>query len=119
MAARGGARPGAGRKRGSLTKRTQEIAARASAEGITPLEVMLGAMREAWEKGEKKEAAAIAKDAAPFVHPRLSSVEAKVDADIDGSLAVSRIELVAPSLTKDETSDSCAPAFSEPFSLKK
>lgn len=75
MAARGGARPGAGRKPGSLTKRTQEIAAQASAEGITPLEVMLGAMREAWDKGDKKEAATIAKDAAPFVHPKLAAVE--------------------------------------------
>lgn len=75
MAARGGARPGAGRKKGALTKRTQEIVAKASAEGITPLEVMLGAMREAWDNGDKKEAATIAKDAAPFVHPKLAAIE--------------------------------------------
>ncbi len=42
---RGGKREGAGRKQGSLTKRTREVAERASAEGKTPLEVMLDNMR--------------------------------------------------------------------------
>jgi hypothetical protein len=46
---RGGKRPGSGRKVGSLTKRTQQIA----------------------------EAATAAKAAAPYVHPRLSATELK------------------------------------------
>lgn len=41
---RGGARPGAGRKEGSLTKRTREIAEVAAAQGVTPLEVMMSTM---------------------------------------------------------------------------
>lgn len=41
---KGGARSGAGRKEGSLTKRTREIAEVAAAQGITPLEVMMSAM---------------------------------------------------------------------------
>lgn len=41
---KGGARPGAGRKEGSLTKRTRAIAEAAAAQGITPLEVMMSAM---------------------------------------------------------------------------
>jgi hypothetical protein len=41
---KGGARPGAGRKEGSLTKRTREIAEAAAAQGITPLEVMMSTM---------------------------------------------------------------------------
>jgi hypothetical protein len=45
-------------------------------------------------------AAAVA--AIGYEKPRLSSVEAKVDADIDGRLTVSRIELVAPSVTRDD-----------------
>jgi hypothetical protein len=40
-----GARKGAGRKAGSLTIKTRAIAEQAVAEGITPLEVMLRAMR--------------------------------------------------------------------------
>lgn len=72
---RGGKREGAGRKRGAVTKKTQEIAAKAATEGITPLEVMVGAMREAWERNDKDAAARYAKDAAPYMHPRLQAVE--------------------------------------------
>src|SRR5690349_15830952 len=43
--ASGGKRIGAGRPPGALTKRTREIAARAMAEGKTPLEVLLENMR--------------------------------------------------------------------------
>lgn len=72
---RGGARKGAGRKKGSATKKTREIADRAAEQGITPLEVMLGAMRDFWESGDKEKAAGFAKDAAPYMHPRLTAVE--------------------------------------------
>lgn len=43
--ARGGKREGAGRKLGSLTKRTRETAERALATGKSPLDVMLDNMR--------------------------------------------------------------------------
>lgn len=72
---RGGARKGAGRKVGSSTKKTREIAEKALAEGISPLEVMLEAMRSFHGIGDMEKAASIAKDAAPYMHPRLSSVE--------------------------------------------
>lgn len=77
----GGARPGAGRKPGSPTKKTREIADRAAAAGITPLEVMLGAMRDLWTAGRKSEAASIAKDAAPFVHARLAALDVSMQSD--------------------------------------
>ena len=79
---RGGARKGAGRKPGSATKRTREIADRAAAEGITPLEYMLALMRadathedpavQARREAMKLEAA---KAAAPYIHPRLQAIE--------------------------------------------
>ncbi len=50
--------------------------------GITPIEVMLNAMRELWDQGtpeSKREAAAIAKDAAPYVHPRLSNIDQNIN----------------------------------------
>ena len=47
---KGGARSGAGRKEGSLTKRTREIAEVAAAQGITPLEVMMSAMMELYKE---------------------------------------------------------------------
>jgi len=72
---RGGPRPGAGRKKGSLTQRTREIAERAIAEGLTPLDVMLSAMHAFHQAGELEKAAKIAHDAAPYVHPRLAAIE--------------------------------------------
>jgi hypothetical protein len=101
IVARGGTRTGAGRKPGALTKKTREIAEKAQEEGITPLEVMLGTMRALWEKADLGEtieeggkthspielrlmAADVAQKAAPFIHPKLSNVEANVK----GSLGV-------------------------------
>jgi hypothetical protein len=79
----GGARKGAGRKTGSATKRTREIADRAAENGITPLEFMLEVMRQ--EPGPDLDPrvylAAVAlrfeaaKAAAPYVHPRLAAIE--------------------------------------------
>ena len=82
MVGRGGSRPGAGRKKGSVTKKTQEIAARAIESGITPLEVIITAMRDetdiqmakAKKDREWGKAAGYARDAAPYCHPRLSAV---------------------------------------------
>ena len=75
---RGGARKGAGRKPGSTTKKTREIADKAASAGITPLEVMLETMHMLRNAGEHEKASQIAKDAAPYVHPRLSSIDARV-----------------------------------------
>lgn len=73
--ARGGPRKGAGRKAGSATKKTREIADKAAQEGITPLEVMIQAMREAYETGGPVAAFPFAKDAAPYMHAKISSME--------------------------------------------
>jgi hypothetical protein len=106
---RGGKRPGAGRPKGAATKRTREIADKAAAEGITPLDVMLSNMRFWNEEAAKvlrtlldplepiedvdvlerfrsladmrEKAEECAKDAAPFVHPRLQAVTLGGDKD--------------------------------------
>lgn len=72
---RGGARKGAGRPKGAATKRSREIADRESQNGITPLEVMLKAMRAHVDKNDLDAAASIAKDAAPYMHAKLASVQ--------------------------------------------
>ena len=100
----GGKRTGAGRKRGSVTKKTREIAEKAHESGLTPLDVMLGTMRELWAKAEEGEvevngqgpttkiltpldfrllAAEVAQKAAPFVHAKLANVQ--VAGDPEGS----------------------------------
>ena len=58
--------------------RTSDPVRTGTREISQPLEVMLEAMREHWAQGEWDQAAAIAKLAAPYVHPRLSSIEQKV-----------------------------------------
>ncbi|WP_245372248.1 hypothetical protein [Rhizobium leguminosarum] len=42
---------------------------------MTPLEVLLKAMREHYDKQEWDAAASIAKDAAPYMHAKLASVQ--------------------------------------------
>jgi hypothetical protein len=71
--ARGGKRIGAGRKLGSATKRTREIAEAASSSGLMPSEFQLSIMRD--ETQELSVRMAAARDAAPYVHPRLAAVE--------------------------------------------
>ena len=81
---RGGRRPRAGRPVGSKNQRSAEIARAAAESGITPIEVMLGTMRELWALGTpeaKREAAEIAKDAAPYIHPRLASIDQTLKED--------------------------------------
>lgn len=75
----GGKRQGAGRPRGAANQRTRDIADKAVAEGITPLEVMLQDMRAKLGANDLSAAADRARDAAPYMHPKLSSVEADVE----------------------------------------
>ena len=70
---KGGKREGSGRKIGTANKKTREIADKAAAEGITPLEYMLEVMRN--EDAEPPRRDDMAKAAAPFIHPRLQSTK--------------------------------------------
>ena len=72
---RGGARPGAGRKRGpnKVTLKRRTIAEAALENGLTPLDYMLNTLRdEAQDAKVRREMAAAA---APYVHPRLAAIE--------------------------------------------
>lgn len=73
MAERGGKRPGAGRKQGAITKRTQEATAAVLASGLTPLDYMLNVMRDATADVARRDD--MAKAAAPYVHPKLAAIE--------------------------------------------
>ena len=54
----------AGRPKGALTKRTREIAATVLADGVTPLEAMLQAMRTAYER-----IGPMLRNMLPWLHP--------------------------------------------------
>jgi len=49
---------------------------------MMPLDVMLECMRKAWARNDFVAAASAAAQAAPYVHPRLHSVEAKQETTI-------------------------------------
>jgi hypothetical protein len=57
-----------GRPPGSKNQRTVEIARAAVEAGITPIEVMLNAMRELWDQGTPE-----------YVHPRLSNIDQNIN----------------------------------------
>lgn len=94
--ARGGKREGAGRKPGAITQKTREIAEKAAVAGITPLDVMLEAMRGAYDAGDLKEAASFAKDAAPYVHAKLANVQADVDLAVTGRIETITRRIIRP-----------------------
>lgn len=71
---RGGARPGAGRPKGSHNKRTEEAIAISKEMGVNPVEFLLKAMAN--ESLPMKDRIDCAKAVAPFVAPRLQSIEA-------------------------------------------
>lgn len=71
--ARGGKRQGAGRKCGSLSQRTREIAEAVLVDGSTPLEFMLARMNDT--EADMRLRADMAKAAAQYMHPRLNSIE--------------------------------------------
>lgn len=95
---RGGARKGAGRKPGAATTKTREVADKAASEGVTPLEYMLQVMRNeppAGLEGPQLLSAHMmrfeaAKAAAPYIHPKLASIEHK--GPDDGPIQITTVE---------------------------
>ena len=82
--ARGGSKPGerrGGRQKGAANKRTREIADKAVAEGLTPLEYLLSVLRdEAVDRAVRLDAA---KAAAPYIHPRLATETVKHEGSVE------------------------------------
>lgn len=68
----GGARPGAGRKKGAPNKITAEAQKKAAETGIMPLDYMLEMLRNESLPAEDRFEAA--KAAAPYVHAKLAAV---------------------------------------------
>jgi hypothetical protein len=91
----GGAREGAGRKKGGRNRRRAKGADDLLIDaGVTPLAVMLEAMRASYEsyqsskeKADLHQAALYAKDAAPYCHPKLANVSVDLSGLTDEQLA--------------------------------
>jgi hypothetical protein len=63
-----------GRQKGARNRATAEARAAAEAKGILPLDYMLSVMRDANTDAKRRDAMAMA--AAPYLHPKVSPVEA-------------------------------------------
>lgn len=102
--------PGGGRPKGALNKKTQEVIAKAEKLGTTPLDVLLDGMIHYFNLSKQDPSTfffiddanqrektihtyrGMAKDyaiaAAPYIHPRLASLQAKVDiTNVEAQLA--------------------------------
>jgi hypothetical protein len=77
--AHGGARPGAGKPKGSVSKFNDAARAKAAAGGITPLAYLLGLLRA--DDTSESVKIDVAKAAAPYMHARLAAVEHSGDKD--------------------------------------
>lgn len=74
---RGGKRDNAGRKAGIPNAKTQKRTAEIEASGLTPLDYMLSLLRDESTPVDRRDWAA--EKAAPYIHARLSAIEAKHD----------------------------------------
>jgi hypothetical protein len=79
----GGNRSGAGRKQGVRNRRTQALIQKVAEEGKLPLDIMLEAMREAFRAGGAIQAFPFAVVVAPYLHPKLVGMQAKVHSKSD------------------------------------
>lgn len=100
MSGRGGKRPGAGRKKGIPNKRTAAKMEAIEKAGVTPLDYMLGVMRDPLPEDVEPQVkiAAMglrfeaAKAAAPYVHPRRGVVDG--DAGDTGTVNIGNINVL-------------------------
>lgn len=93
----GGRRPGAGRPKGRQNDATIErkklVEAVLTAEGKTPIEVMREAMLYYDGLGKRDDAVRVAQALAPYIHPRLSNIDA--NAQVDGGLTIELVNFTA------------------------
>ena len=73
----GGARPGAGRKKGGHNRLTEDAVKKAQAGGIMPLDYLLNIMRDKTADDDKRIDAA--KAAAPYCHAKLQPIDGNGD----------------------------------------
>jgi hypothetical protein len=74
------------------------VAEKALQSGLTPLDYMLGILRD--ETKDAKDRFAAAKEAAPYLHPRLSSVEASVKVN-EHEQSVRNLHAIVTATTED------------------
>jgi hypothetical protein len=72
--ARGGKRPGAGRKPGSVNKRLSVLPSKVNILGMSPIDLMKTAAEKLADKGDWAAVAMIGARLAPYVHPKMPTL---------------------------------------------
>lgn len=104
----GGVRQGAGRPKGSVSKRSVDAVAAAMAKGISPVEYMLSIMRD--EMAEPKERAWAAEKAAPYVHPRPAPLDNAIEIDLPDTSDLAGIDAAQAKVLQSVANGALTPA---------
>jgi hypothetical protein len=93
-----------GRQKGARNCATAEARAAAEATGILPLDYMLSVMRDSTADAKRRDAMAMA--AAPYLHPKVSAVEAaKTEQLSDAEKYGIRVVFVRPKPRDEDNED--------------
>jgi hypothetical protein len=108
---RGGARTGAGRPRGSVNRRCDEIEAKLTAMGCDPAEGLAKIASEAWSEGDKDLAARCFTALLPYLFPKLKISEISIaQVDMAETIIAARQRLQAA-----RSGNLCAPIPAGPM----
>ena len=83
-----------GRQKGTVALKKQareRLLGRLDMMTVTPLEVMYLTMKDFWDKDEKIAACAIARDLAPYVHPKLTAIQQQIITSDTNKVADERV----------------------------
>lgn len=69
----------AGRPKGSPNKKDHALRVKAKYGGKSPLELMVMCMQAAFKDGDQEKGFLYAKDIAPYVHPKLASIDQRTE----------------------------------------
>jgi len=108
MAGSGGARPGAGRPAGSVSRRSIEVIDQALSQGETPLEYLLNVMRDGETDQKRRDWAA--ERLAPFIHPRPAPMERNVEIDLPDTSTIEGVEKALDAIIQATATGQVAPA---------
>jgi hypothetical protein len=95
-----------GRQRGARNRATAEARAAAEATGILPLDYMLSVMRDTNAEPKRRDTMAMA--AAPYLHAKLTAVEAKPNEPSTAEVCGIRVEFVRPRPQDENDEDGAA-----------
>jgi hypothetical protein len=87
-----------GRQKGTRNRATEEARAAAELTGVMPLDYMLSVMRDSRADSKRRDAMAMA--AAPYLHPKLTAIDANLSpaaADIPTKKTSVEVRFVVPS----------------------